>query len=100
MVTRRNPRRRTDGRTNWLEWRDDYGQLHNDAGPAVEYYDGETEWWLHGHSCTEQDVAAYKHLDATKKLAVALYLHARKRRDTVNVGAVIAAVGAEQPTLF
>lgn len=29
-------------------WTDEHGLLHRDDGPAVEYDDGDKEWWLHG----------------------------------------------------
>ena len=34
----------------------EYGQLHRDDGPAVEYPDGRKEWWLHGKQVDELTV--------------------------------------------
>jgi hypothetical protein len=33
-------------------WRNEYGQLHRLDGPAVEWADGEKEWWVNGDWCT------------------------------------------------
>jgi len=31
----------------------EYGQLHRDDGPAIEYPDGRKEWWVNGQQLTQ-----------------------------------------------
>lgn len=31
------------------------GKFHREKGPAVEYSDGEKEWWIHGVQYTEEE---------------------------------------------
>ena len=38
------------GRDGDRDWRDPNGQLHRVDGPAVEWSDGEKQWWFHGHT--------------------------------------------------
>ena len=32
-------------------WYNEAGKLHRIQGPAVEYANGDKEWWLEGHQC-------------------------------------------------
>ena len=32
------------------------GKLHREDGPAIEYDDGDKEWWLNGKQVTEEEV--------------------------------------------
>ena len=32
----------------WIEWRNSGGKLHRKDGPAFEYADGSTEWYVDG----------------------------------------------------
>jgi hypothetical protein len=36
------------------------GQLHREGGPAVEYANGKTEWWLQGMKLTDDEVREYR----------------------------------------
>lgn len=33
----------------------DSKQRHNENGPAVEYYDGDKEWWINGKQISKQE---------------------------------------------
>lgn len=36
-----------------IEWLNKDGQLHRIHGPAVEYLNGDKEWWIKGEKLTE-----------------------------------------------
>jgi hypothetical protein len=33
---------------DWVEYRNEQGQLHRTDGPAVEWKNGHKEWWING----------------------------------------------------
>jgi len=35
-------------------------QYHNDIGPAVEWYDGDREWWINGNKISEAEFIQQK----------------------------------------
>lgn len=41
-----------------VEHRDAEGRLHRDDGPAVEYADGDCEWWLNNKWLTKAEFLA------------------------------------------
>jgi len=36
------------------------GELHREDGPAVEFPDGETFWWVNGYPYTEEEFKQYQ----------------------------------------
>jgi hypothetical protein len=38
-----------------IEWRNENGLLHREDGPAIEYLNGDKEWYLNGMEHTEQE---------------------------------------------
>jgi len=51
------------------EWRLPSGELHRENGPAVEWSNGDTSWWINGVSYTEQE---YKYETRSVKLKLLL----------------------------
>jgi hypothetical protein len=51
------------------EWRLPSGELHRENGPAVEWSNGDTSWWIKGVSYTEQQ---YKYETRSVKLKLLL----------------------------
>jgi hypothetical protein len=47
------------------EWKNAAGQLHREDGPAIEYADGDKEWWINGE-CHREDGPAVECADGTK----------------------------------
>jgi hypothetical protein len=38
----------SNGIERYIEWYNEYDQLHREDGPAVEYANGIEEWWING----------------------------------------------------
>ena len=55
-------------REECTEWRRN-GKLDREDGPAIEWYDGDMEWWLNGKEYTEADFLTKT---TAKELTIAL----------------------------
>jgi hypothetical protein len=41
---------------------------HNEKGPAVEWYDGDKEWWINGKQLTEKEFLLKTRISKIKKV--------------------------------
>ena len=62
------------GYGEYIEWRNDYGQIHREDGPAHEYNDGLKEWYVNGRQHRE-DGPAVEYADGYKMWWVNDQLH-------------------------